>query len=431
MKIVYYNPFLLCQNGFVSRPINTVNDDPVIKELLRTAGPKTRILVFTVLPVKTFQVLTPNLYLLSAGEQQPGFQYGVEFEAFVRTNPIDVLVFDRHIKIDLKFRGKAKIVISDKQILKIEKTFRKLSSNKTTLYHYLVHTSDYYLAKQVSETYSLGLDDDDQYQNVRKSWCNTEKEHDDWGRDLLENGENHLIGEFDKQKALLTRLRFTEFLSGLPAGSNVLDYGCQIGQITYYLANKYPELNFMGVDISPVQIEQARQYLSDLKYNPNRNVEFEQCSKPSELIQQYDSVICMEVLEHLWYYNGFLEELELCCVEDGLLLITTPYGVYEGLSFPIFKPGQRQHFHNFEEQDIVEIVGDKKDFMLSYVSNDLSDLGDKNGHYGWMWRRDSSVKFGRVNYQRKEREQNPYLNHDNLFIKKLKKSLGKWYGSIK
>lgn len=423
MKIVYYSPFLLCENGFVSKHVDSVKKNPIITQLMGLAD---SLIIFTIFPTNNFIQIDKNIYLMGIGKtNEYNYKYGTEFENFVNVNPIDVIVFDDCVKAPNRYKSKAKIVIRQKNVHKIGRMFEKLTADKRALYHYFVYSSDYYLAKMINERYSLGFEDDDYYQNVRKAWWSTEKEHDQWGKDLLDNGERHSMGQFDRQNALLTRLKFTEFLSQLPSGSTVLDYGCQIGQITFYLANKYPNLNFTGVDISGVQIEFGKKHLKDLSYNRNTNIELLQCSKPSVLIQQYDVVICMEVLEHLWNFPTFLKELEGCCAEDGLMLITTPFGFYEGLSFPIFKPGQRQHYHNFEEEDIVDIVGHKKDFSLFYVSNEPSNLGDKNGHYGWTWKKDSSIGFGDINYSRKERQQNPFLNHDNTFIKRFKKLMRK------
>lgn len=427
MKIVYYNPFISFEDGFVSKSIYEIKKDEKIKKLIEKGH---RVVLFTLTPTVQRKIVNPNLFIFSIGKQTESSIYGDYFEEFVGKNPIDIIIFHREISISDEIKKNAKIVISDNSIDKIDRIFNLQTSDKKALYKYFVYSSDYYLAKMINEKYSLGFDDDAYYQNVGKDWWETEKEHDDWGKALIESGETHSMGKFEEQKRLLSRLCFTNVLDNLPPGSNVLDYGCQIGQITFYLAQKYTHLNFTGVDISNVQIEFGKKSLSDPIININKNVELMQCCSPSELIQQYDAVVCMEVLEHLWEFDGFLVELENACYEGGLILLTTPHGFYEGLSFPIFKKGERQHFHNFEEQDIVELIGNKKNFSLSYVSNDQSLLGDKNGHYGWLWMKDRNIKFGKINYQRKELEQNPTLNHEysflNDFLKNINRNNRKW-----
>ncbi|MET0216262.1 MAG: class I SAM-dependent methyltransferase, partial [Vicinamibacterales bacterium] len=45
---------------------------------------------------------------------------------------------------------------------------------------------------------------------------------------------------------------------GLPAAASVLDAGCGTGEITYRLAERFPQARLLGVDIIDVHLETAR-----------------------------------------------------------------------------------------------------------------------------------------------------------------------------
>jgi len=396
-------------------------DDPVVKKL---SGEGHRVIVFTILPSGMYEYPSPGVFVYHLGQQTKEAPYGSTFEDFMSWNPVDLLLLGEDVPDNGKsrFHNKVKLVMHDTELDSVKKMFEIMTSNKPDLYRYLVYSSDYYLAKIVNDKYNLGYDDDHYYLNVEKDWWNTEEDHDKWGMNLIEHGERHSMGRYKEQEDILTRLRFLNILDSLPNKSFVLDYGCQIGQITLYLAQKYPNLNFIGADISGKQIDHGNKLLKE-KFPTIKNIELIQCSRPSEIIQQIDCVICMEVVEHLWDYKSFLVELESVCVEGGKMLVTTPYGFYEGLSFFKFGEGERQHLHNFEEDDIVELMGGKDEFFLSYVTNELSSLEDKNGHYGWLWTKNSSKGFGSIDYQRKALEQNPYLSHDD-YTDKFMSNLG-------
>ena len=64
--------------------------------------------------------------------------------------------------------------------------------------------------------------------------------------------------------ALARLLGEREFFSSLPAGALVADIACGTGSETSYLAARFPELNFIGVDLQQKFVEAARDRHSDL-----------------------------------------------------------------------------------------------------------------------------------------------------------------------
>ena len=118
------------------------------------------------------------------------------------------------------------------------------------------------------------------------------------------------------------RLDFiTSFLqNALPAGATVLDVGCGNGVISRHLG-KFG-FNVTGIDVSEKTIEKAN------ALNTLTNVSF--ITKSAEELmatgEQYDAIICSEVLEHLNHPESLLQVLNKILSSDGKLIITVPNG---------------------------------------------------------------------------------------------------------
>lgn len=99
--------------------------------------------------------------------------------------------------------------------------------------------------------------------------------------------------------------------------ASVLDVGCGTGnQLTKPLAERFPDVRFLGVDSDDGTIAFAR------KANVLPNLSF-----ATEISGQFDLVIASEVLEHVEDPVDFLRSLRSRLGNaDGRLLVTTPNG---------------------------------------------------------------------------------------------------------
>ena len=109
---------------------------------------------------------------------------------------------------------------------------------------------------------------------------------------------------------------------------SILDYGCGTGDhVTYPLACR--DHRVLGVDFHEASINEAsRRYrLPNLSF---QTAEIDELLKPG---QQFDLVVCSEVLEHLHKPQHFLETVSRLLRAGGGLVITTPngYGSFEWL----------------------------------------------------------------------------------------------------
>lgn len=118
------------------------------------------------------------------------------------------------------------------------------------------------------------------------------------------------------------RLKFIEscLQQGIPAQGRVLDVGCGNGVISRHLGQFGYDV--LGIDISQKTIDVAR------SKNKLPNVRFEAISAEALKAQgqQYDAVICSEVLEHLDQPGILLETIAAALKPEGMLIVTVPNG---------------------------------------------------------------------------------------------------------
>ncbi len=123
------------------------------------------------------------------------------------------------------------------------------------------------------------------------------------------------------------RQRFLEAVIRAAKPRSVLDFGCGTGtQLTWPLAEAFPQVSFLGVDSDPTTIAWARRQAipSNLRYesedDPDRRV---------------DMIIASEVLEHVDAPDQLLHYFRDRLVEGGRLVVTIPngYGPFETMCF--------------------------------------------------------------------------------------------------
>jgi len=106
----------------------------------------------------------------------------------------------------------------------------------------------------------------------------------------------------------------------LPTGASILDVGCGNGVISRHLG-KFG-FNVTGIDVSEKTIEKAN------ALNTLENVRFIKKSAEELMAtgEQYDGIICSEVLEHLDNPESLLKVLNNILSQNGKLIITVPNG---------------------------------------------------------------------------------------------------------
>jgi ubiquinone biosynthesis O-methyltransferase len=150
---------------------------------------------------------------------------------------------------------------------------------------------------------------------------------------------------------LLSYLRFV--LLDVKANGNVLDVGCGVGTLAFYLASK--GLTVTGIDVSSRAVEIARAN----RLSKELPVEF-QLADVTKLAtkEKYDLVICTEVVEHIENDLKFLKSIHEHVSPKGYLFLSTP-----SLNAPLYRLGVLKkfddevgHLRRYTEESITELV---------------------------------------------------------------------------
>jgi SAM-dependent methyltransferase len=124
------------------------------------------------------------------------------------------------------------------------------------------------------------------------------------------------------------RQRFVEAVIRQAQPRTVLDFGCGTGtQLTWPLAEAFPQVSFLGIDSDQPTIDWARKQPvpSNLSYAI-------QDDSPSE--RRFDLIIASEVLEHVEAPDELLRRFRDRLAEGGRLVVTIPngFGPFEMMS---------------------------------------------------------------------------------------------------
>ena len=133
---------------------------------------------------------------------------------------------------------------------------------------------------------------------------------------------------------------------------NILDYGCGVGTIDFYLASNGHKV--LGLDISNTAIDSCR--LSAMAMGLNKSAKFEITGR--KLNDKYDLILCSEVIEHVPGDVSLIKRLSKRLKKGGKLLISTP-----SENAPLFKLGLASNFdkrvghvRRYNQEKLVKLI---------------------------------------------------------------------------
>jgi 2-polyprenyl-3-methyl-5-hydroxy-6-metoxy-1,4-benzoquinol methylase len=129
------------------------------------------------------------------------------------------------------------------------------------------------------------------------------------------------IPPIPKNDDFMYALVIRELRSYLRPNSDVLDLGCNTGNLSLFMA--LHGCNVLGIDIARNAIETARK---SAKYYQIHNVRFEAVDFVSERVafDAFDFILCSHVVEHVPRDDLFLRKLFVSTKSGGTLLLITP-----------------------------------------------------------------------------------------------------------
>jgi len=107
----------------------------------------------------------------------------------------------------------------------------------------------------------------------------------------------------------------------LPEQGSIVDIGCGVGDLLAEVSRRCPDVALHGLDFSAKAIEKTRS-----RFHSDRFI----CHVLKQDIpyssDEFDVVLCTDVLEHLEYPQRIVEELVRVCRPGGMVVIVVPDG---------------------------------------------------------------------------------------------------------
>ena len=136
----------------------------------------------------------------------------------------------------------------------------------------------------------------------------------------------------------------------------LLDVGCGSGYLAKLLKECVPGLVVHGVDISSVALERARHHVDQVW-----QVDLDKNDLPVSS-EQYDTVTCIEVLEHLYDPDHAIREIARVLASGGCAVVTVPNLAYWRYRLDLLwgrvpQPAlDPRHLHQFDQRVLAEAL---------------------------------------------------------------------------
>ena len=143
--------------------------------------------------------------------------------------------------------------------------------------------------------------------------------------------------------------------------NTVLDVGCGEGTLGQILDEKYETV---GVDISNEALQLANDH-----YDTTRQVNIEKEDLSSVVDTDFDAVVCLELLEHVFQPDGVLQNIRSVISEGGLLISSFPNFVFWEYRLDMLRGRPPQEYTLYSEAEHIQ------DFTMGTFEKLLDETG--------------------------------------------------------
>lgn len=172
-------------------------------------------------------------------------------------------------------------------------------------------------------------------------------------------------------------------LMGFEPPRTIWDAGCGTGQNTFMLRRMYPDAEIVGTDILDESIAICRQIaqrhgMTGLRFEQGNLLE-------SQARDQFDLVVCFEVLEHIDDFQTALQRLADSLRHQGRLIVHTPAaGKYTGSSFGLRKLRRRPQADTREPFQRHTRLGFEREVLHQALHQAGLEIEESRYTFGWL-----------------------------------------------
>lgn len=232
--------------------------------------------------------------------------------------------------------------------------------------------------------------------------------------------EDHALAALDEDKNLdVTQNSRFQFVCGelrVASPSNVLDYGCQKGHYIFSCmkAGLNEGVRYTGMDVSQRHVDWANAQFAKLGLDNARfvrddafNWSFGDVSHEVVLPRTYDALLLCEIIEHVVDPIALCNNLSHVLIDGARVVVSTPYGDWEGKDYNTHPDSKRYHLHHFELTDLHDMFGHHDGFNIIGVPAGRSAHGALGSYVVAFNYRVGQPLAKPVDYRRKLREYSP------------------------
>lgn len=211
---------------------------------------------------------------------------------------------------------------------------------------------------------------------------------------IIDNTGERMIPEYSKGHLMYAE-HMTRYEAALPFVDQkvVLDIASGSGYGAKLLASKAKKV--YGVEVDKEAVSYANKQFGA------KNIEF----KYGDAIKiplddnSVDVIVTFETIEHIENYQRFVEEMDRILKPEGIVLISTPNSLE-------FSKGNHFHLHEFEYQELVDLVKPHFKYIDSYYQGTwkYAAIGDED-----FIRKESKIELTTMNYAPLKPEQDLYF----------------------
>lgn len=147
---------------------------------------------------------------------------------------------------------------------------------------------------------------------------------------------------------------YDTFCKLLPQKGKVFEMGCGPGNVTQYMLQKRPDLQYTASDLAPNMLTLAQ------KYNPNAHFLLLDCRKIVTLHQKFDAIIGAFVLPYLNKAEcaTLISDCKKIAAPNGILYLSTIEGdeAHSGFEYTSFSGEDQVYIHYHQEAFLSECL---------------------------------------------------------------------------